>query len=224
MSDTLIVLSVQSGFDASTLVNCWFTLVEQGRSVTVATPKGQPAAPDEGSFSIARIGDDIARRMNLQEQLEHLEHLDDLGNPKSLERLSLVSINLDSVLLIGSPDSLPQDLMESAALGNILKRMNAQNGLIGAIGNGMAGLLPARHEGNWLFAGHRLARPDSEPLCQMLQENGAGLAALTEPLVIDSPLFSANEDGSVRLAAEFARTLKRRASLNKNQCGTSSCG
>ena len=142
MSDTLIVLSVQSGFDASTLVNCWFTLVEQGRGVTVATPKGRPAAPDAGSFSPARIGDDIARRMNLQEQLEHL---DDLGSPKSLERLSLVSINLDSVLLIGSPDSLPQDLMESAALGNILKRMNAQNGLIGAIGAGMAGLLPARH-------------------------------------------------------------------------------
>ncbi len=222
MSDTLIVLSVQSGFDASTLVNCWFTLVEQGRSVTVATPKGQIAKPDEGSFSAARIGDDIARRMNLQEQLEHL---DDLENPRSLERLSLVSINLDSVLLIGSPDNLPQDLQESTALGNILKRVNAQNGLIGAVGNGMAGLLPARHEDNWLFAGYRLARPDNAMLCQQLQENGAGLAALTEPVVIDPPLFTAGEEGAVRLAAEFARTLKRRAALDKNQCGSSSsCG
>lgn len=221
MSDTLIVLSVHSGFDASTLVNTWFTLVEQGRSVIVATPKGQIANPDAGSFSLDRIGSDLARRLNLQEQLEHLDGLD---SPKSLERLSLVSINLDSIIVIGSPDTLPQDLMESAALGNLLKRMNAQNGLIGAIGNGMAGLLPARHEENWLFAGYRMARPDNADLCQTLQDNGAGLAALTEPLVADLPLYTASDEGAVRLAAEFARTLKRRASLDKNQCGTSSCG
>ena len=244
MAKVLIVLSAASrlplndgselptGFWAQEFVPPYHILLEHGHEVHVATPGGRPAALDGQCLEPRFQGDDPGRALNLREQLDGIESW---REPQSLSRLALIGSTYDAVFLPGGHGPVV-DLAGCAPLGELLKRTLAGGGLVGAVCHGPAGLLPATHDGRWLFEGYRMT------CFSPAEEQSAGLAArlpwqldarlgeiggrlsFAPPgqahVVEDRQLYTGQNPASAApLAFGMARRLKKMASRDKAACG-----
>jgi putative intracellular protease/amidase len=139
-----------------------------GVVVEVATPGGVEPPLDQNS---------LAPEMNaggpavIEHYKQYLASLADLKHPRVLEELSEGRADdYDAIFLPGGHGPM-QDLARSAALGGIVRHMQARGKLIAAVCHGPAGLLPAvGAEGTWAFKGYRLTAFTNE------EEAAIGLA------------------------------------------------
>lgn len=222
---------IATGFWAQEFVPAHHLFLEHGHQISIATPKGKPAVLDENCFAPEFHAHDMGRILNLREQLNEI---DAWRTPLSLERIALTGVKYDAVFFPGGHGPMV-DLIDSAAAGTLVKRTLANRGLIGAICHGPAGLIPAQHEGRWLFAGYQLTcfSPEEEQLAGLRQHLPSLLAdQLTalggelsfaapgaEHVVIDRQLYTGQNPASAdKLAYHMARQLKKMGSLNKNSC------
>lgn len=230
---SLGALAPPVGFTAKEFVVPYHIFLEHGLEVTIATPRGRPAMLDPDSFDLKCHGGDAGRVLNLKEQLAEIEGWQ---SPASLDRLALATTDYRAVFFPGGYGAMI-DLFNHAATGNMVKRILASNGLVGAVGHGQAALLTALHDEAWLFSGYQMTcfSPDEEiqaglgsalewNLAQRLQAAGAILSYASpgqEQVVIDRQLYTAQNAASVaRLAWEMARKLKKLSALDKASCGT----
>lgn len=224
---------IPTGFWAQEFVPAHHLFLEHGHQVSIATPKGKPAALDENGFAPEFHHHDSGRIANLREQLDEI---DGWRTPLSLERLALTGAKYDAVFFPGGHGPMV-DLIDSAAAGTLVKRTLANNGLIGAICHGPAGLIPAQHDGKWLLADYQLTcfSPEEEQLAglatqlsELLADRIARLggklsfaSAGQELVVIDRQLYTGQNPASVdKLAYHMARKLKKMGSLDKDACVT----
>lgn len=226
-------LTLTAGFGVKEFVTSYHIFLEHGLEVDVTTPRGKPAAPNPDTLDPKYHGDDAGRVLNLKEQLAEIEGWQ---SPLSLDRLALTSTDYRAIFFCGGNGSMV-DLFNHAATGNLIKRILAGNGLVGAVGHGQAALLSAQHEGAWLFSGYQMTcfSPDEEihsgqagrlqwDLSERLQSAGAILTyapAGQEHVVADRQLYTGQNPASVaKLAWEMARKLKKLSVLDKAACGT----
>lgn len=222
-----------TGFWAQEFVAPYHIFLEHGHECEIATPHSQPAALDETCFDLLFNDHDVGRVANLREQLDAIERW---RTPRSLERLALSDHDFLAVFFPGGHGPMA-DLAHSTAAGNLVKRVYARGGLIGAVCHGPAALLPARTDQGWLFTGYRMTcfSPDEEraaglydrlkwQLADALIESGAQLryASAGEAHVIsDKRLFTGQNPASAApLAWHMARELKKLSSRDKASCGT----
>jgi putative intracellular protease/amidase len=225
--------SMPTGFWAQEFVPAHHLFLEHGHQVSIATPKGKLAALDENCFAPEFHHHDLGRIANLREQLDEI---DGWRTPLSLERLALTGIKYDAVFFPGGHGPMV-DLIDSAAAGTLVKRTLANNGLIGAICHGPAGLITAQHEENWLLAGYQLTcfSPEEEQLAGLASQlpdllanhisRLGGLLSFAHPgqehVVIDRQLYTGQNPASVdKLAYHMARKLKKMGTLDKDACVT----
>ena len=233
-ADTLMLedgKTTATGFWAQEFVPAHHLFLEYGHQISVATRRGKPAVIDELCFAPEFHHHDTGRILNLREQLDEIEAW---RNPLSLERLALSGAKFDAVFFPGGHGPMA-DLIDSDAAGNLVKRTLANHGLIGAVCHGAAGLIPARHEGRWLFSDYRLtcfspAEENSaglanrlpELLADTLEKLGGKLsfgAPGTAHVIVDRQLYTGqNPDSVEKLAYLMARQLKKMRSLDKNSC------
>ncbi|TCV88090.1 type 1 glutamine amidotransferase domain-containing protein [Sulfurirhabdus autotrophica] len=223
---------VPAGFWAQELVIPHHIFMEHGFEVHIATPRGKPAPLDLVSLDPQYHGNDVGRALNLKEQLFEIEAWQ---APLSLERLALSTTDYGAVFFPGGYGPMV-DLVNSGSTGNIIKRVLAKDGLIGAVCHGQATLLAARHETQWLFAGYRMTcfSPEEEKandfalqlpwlLADRLKNEGAELSFAApglEHVVIDRQLYTGQNPASAgKLAWEMARKLKKLSALDKAACG-----
>lgn len=226
-------LTVPTGFGVREFVIPYHIFLEHGLEVDVATPRGKPAVLDHDSLSLKYHGGDRGRVLNLEEQLAEI---DGWQSPLSLDRLALTTTDYRAVFFPGGYAPMA-DLFNHAASGNMIKRMLAGNGLVGAVGHGQAALLAARHDAKWLFSGYQMtcSSPDEEMLAGLsgkltwhlsdrLQAEGAILSFAApdqEHVVVDRQLYTGQNAASAgKLAWEMARKLKKLSALDKASCGT----
>lgn len=222
-----------TGFWAQEFVEPYHIFLEHGHTVDIATPQGRPAALDETCFDPKFHDGDIGRAANLREQLMAI---DDWQAPLSLERLALTDNDAQAVFFPGGHGPMA-DLAESSAAGNLIKRVYARGGLIGAVCHGPAALLPASSADKWLFAGLSMTcfSADEEraaglydrlpwQLAAKLIEAGAkpSFAPVGERhVVVDTRLYTGQNPASAApLAWQMARELKKLSSRDKTSCGT----
>lgn len=220
-----------TGFWAQEFVPAHHLFLEHGHQISVATPRGKPAVLDVNCFAAEFHHHDSGRILNLREQLEAIEAW---RSPLSLERIALTGSRYEAIFFPGGHGPMV-DLINSEAAGTLVKRTLSQHGLIGAICHGSAGLIPARHQGRWLFADYQLTcfSPAEEQLAELAQHlpelladqlNVLGgqlsfAAPGMEHVVIDRQLYTGQNPASVeKLAYLMARQLKKMGSLNKNAC------
>lgn len=222
-----------TGFWAQEFVAPYHIFLEHGHTVDIATPNGRAAALDALCLDPRFHDHDIGRAENLREQLEAI---DAWRSPLSLERLALTTGSHDAVFFPGGHGPMA-DLAENAAAGNLVKRVYANNGLIGAVCHGPAALIPAMHGQRWLFADfamtcfsreeERLAGLD-ERLPWLLADQLAALGAQLSHgapgaanMVADRRLYTGQNPASAApLAWDMARELKKRTARDKTACGT----
>lgn len=222
-----------TGFWAQEFVAPYHIFLEHGHVVDIATPRGRPAVLDALCLNPQFHDDDIGRVENLREQLETI---DAWRSPLSLERLALTGADYDAVFLPGGHGPMA-DLAESAAAGNLIKRCYANDGLVGAVCHGPAALLPATHDGRWLFADYAMTcfSPEEERLAglhdrlpwqlpERLAAAGAELrfaAPGGAHVIADRRLYTGqNPASAAALAWQMARELKKRGARDKTACGT----
>lgn len=225
--------TLDTGFWAQEFVPAHHMFLEHGHQISIATPSGKPAALDENCFAPEFHAHDMGRILNLREQLNDIEGW---HSPLSLERIALTGVKYDAVFFPGGHGPMV-DLMHSAAAGTLVKRTLANHGLIGAICHGPAGLIPAQHDGRWLFANYQLTCFSAEEeqlaglseglpelLAHKLTTFGGKLsfgAAGAEHTVIDRQLYTGQNPASAnKLAYQMARQLKKFKSLDKQTCDT----
>lgn len=223
--------TINTGFWAQEFVPAHHLFLEHGHQISIATPKGQPATLDEYCFAPEFHHHDLGRIANLREQLNEIEGW---RMPLSLERLALTGAKYDALFFPGGHGPMV-DLIDSAAAGTLVKRTLANNGLIGAICHGSAGLIPAQHDGLWLLADYQLTcfSPEEERLAGLaiqlpelladrLSSLGGQLSfapAGQEHVMIDRQLYTGQNPASVnKLAYHMARKLKKMGSLDKDSC------
>ena len=224
--------TVPTGFWAQELVIPHHIFMEHGFEVHIATPRGKPAVLDRVSLDAKYHGDDVGRALNIKEQLFEIAGWQE---PLSLDRLALSTTDYRAVFFPGGYGPMV-DLFNSTAAGNIIKRIHAADGLIGAVCHGQAALLSARHEAQWLFTGYRMTcfSPEEEKandfvlkspwmLSDRLKSEGAQLD-FAEPglehVEIDRQLYTGQNPASAgKLAWEMARKLKKLSALDKAACG-----
>jgi putative intracellular protease/amidase len=224
---------IATGFWAQEFVPAHHLFLEHGHQISIATPKGKPAVLDEHCFAPEFHRHDMGRIANLREQLNEIEAW---RTPLSLERLALTGAKFDAVFFPGGHGPMV-DLMDSEAAGTLVKRTLANQGLIGAICHGPAGLICAQHDGKWLLADYQLtcfspaeeqlaglATQLPELLADRLAQLGGQLSfadAGQEHVVIDRQLYTGQNPASVdKLAYHLARKLKKMGSLDKDACVT----
>lgn len=222
-----------TGFWAQEFVEPYHIFLEHGHTVDIATPHAKPAALDPICFDLAFHDNDIGRAANLREQLDAI---DDWQTPLSLERLALTENDYQAVFFPGGHGPMA-DLAQSAAAGNLIKRIYARGGLVGAICHGPAALLTARSAEKWLFDSFAMTcfSPDEEraaglyprlrwQLADALAEAGGRLsyAPAGKPhVVVDRRLFSGQNPASAApLAWQMARELKKFSARDKTSCST----
>lgn len=225
--------TMPTGFWAQEFVPAHHLFLEHGHQIDIATPNGKAAALDATCFAPEFHQHDAGRIFNLREQLDAIEGW---RAPLSLERLALTGAKYDALFFPGGHGPMV-DLIVSEACGNLVKRTVAGNGLIGAVCHGPAGLVPAQHAGEWLFAGYAMTcfSPEEERLAglaehlpELLGERLAALGGLlqfgaagSEHVVVDRQLYTGQNPASVeKLAFVMARRLKKMGSLDKDACGT----
>ena len=223
---------IATGFWAQELVPAQHIFLEHGHTIDIATPKGKPAVLDENCFAPEFHSHDTGRIANLREQLDEIAAW---RTPLSLERLALTGAQYNAVFFPGGHGPMA-DSIASQAADNLVKRIFAGGGLIGAVCHGPAGLVPAQHDGQWLFSGYRLtcfSREEehlgglADALPELLAERLAHLggelhfgAPGSEHVVIDRQLYTGQNPASVeKLAFIMARRLKKMGSLDKDACG-----
>jgi len=224
---------VPGGFWAQELVEPYHIFMEHGHTIDIATPRGKPAVLDETSLQAQFHNNDPGRVLNLREQLDEIEGW---RAPLSIERLAFTNLEYGALFFPGGYGPLA-DLASSSATGNAIKRITADGGLIGAVCHGQAALLPARHDGRWLFAGYQLtcfshaeesaagfAERLEWLLAERLQTEGGEMTFGTpgsSHVVIDRQLYTGQNPASAgKLAFEMARSLKKMSALDKAACGT----
>ena len=225
-------VGVPVGFGAQELVVPYHLFLEHGLEVDIATPYGKPATLDTTSLDPCCHGGDIGRALNLKEQLYEIEGWQ---APKSLGRLNLSTVEYRAILFLDGFESM-DDLSDSTAVGNMVKRVLARSGLVGALSHGQAALLSVRHGEQWQFAGYHmtcLSLGEEKKLgrewalANRLAAEGAELtfAAPGEAhVVIDRQLCTGqNSASAAKLGWEMARRLKKLAARDKASCGTP-CG
>ena len=223
--------AIATGFWAQEFVPVHHLFLEHGHQISVATPKGKPAALDENCFAPEFHAHDAGRILNLREQLNNI---DAWQTPLSLERIALTGLKYDAIFFPGGHGPMV-DLIHSDAAGTLVKRTLANHGLIGAICHGPAGLIPAQHEGQWLFANYQLTcfSPEEEDmaglrsrlpslLADQIHTMGGKLsfgAPGTQHVVIDRQLYTGQNPASAeKLAYLMGRQLKKMRTLDKNTC------
>ena len=226
-------LTAPGGFWAQELVEPYHIFMEHGHTIDIATPRGKPAVLDETSLQAQFHNNDPGRVLNLREQLDEIEGW---RAPLSIERLAFTNLEYGALFFPGGYGPLA-DLASSSATGNAIKRITADGGLIGAVCHGQAALLPARHDGRWLFAGYQLtcfSRAEESAagfaerlewlLAERLQTEGGEMTFGTpgsSHVVIDRQLYTGQNPASAgKLAFEMARSLKKMSALDKAACGT----
>lgn len=222
-----------TGFWAQEFVAPYHIFIEHGHAVEIATPRGRPAALDARCLDPQFHDHDIGRIENLREQLDAI---DAWRTPLSLERLALTTDNYDAVFFPGGHGPMA-DLAENAAAGNLIKRVYANNGLVGAVCHGPAALIPAMHDERWLFGGFAMTcfSPEEERLAGVYEHLPWQLSAKLEALgaqlryaaagaanvVADRRLYTGQNPASAApLAWDMARELKKRTARDKTACGT----
>ena len=222
-----------TGFWAQEFVAPYHIFLEHGHHADIATPHARPAALDALCLDPQFHDNDIGRVENLREQLDAIESW---RSPLSLERIALSSTRYDAIFFPGGHGPMV-DLADNPAAGNLVKRVYASDGLVGAVCHGPAALLPARQDGNFLFADYAMTcfSPDEEQraglidrlpwrLPDRLAEAGARLefaAPGEEHVVADRRLYTGqNPASAAALAWQMARELKKRAARDKTACGT----
>ncbi|MHB1677283.1 MAG: type 1 glutamine amidotransferase domain-containing protein [Sulfuriferula sp.] len=220
-----------TGFWAQEFVPAHHLFLEHGHQISVATRRGKPAVLDEHCFAPEFHHHDTGRILNLREQLDEIAAW---RSPLSLERIALSGTKYDAIFFPGGYGPLV-DLIDAEAAGTLAKRTLANQGLIGAVCHGSAGLVSAQHDGRWIFADYRLT------CFSPAEENMAGLAIRlpelladrldklggklsfggpgTEHVIVDRQLYTGQNPASVeKLAYLMARQLKKMGALNKNAC------
>lgn len=224
---------IATGFWAQEFVPAHHLFLEHGHQISLATPKGKPAALDDYCFAPEFHAHDAGRILNLREQLNNI---DAWQTPLSLERLALTGVKYDAVFFPGGHGPMV-DLIHSDAAGTLVKRTLDNHGLIGAICHGPAGLIPAQHDRQWLFTDYQLTcfSPEEEDmaglrsrltslLADQIHARGGKLsfgAPGTPHVVIDRQLYTGQNPASAeKLAYLMARQLKKMRTLDKNTCDT----
>ena len=139
-----------------------------GLKVEIATPGGRPAPVDEASLTPEMNG---GRSDRVAHYRQYLDSVEGLKHSLVLEELTGDRVDgYDAVFLPGGHGPLA-DLVCSAELGDLVRRMQLGSKLVVAVCHGPAGLLPAvREDGRWAFAGYRLTAFTNE------EERAVGLA------------------------------------------------
>ena len=220
-----------TGFWAQEFVPAHHLFLEHGHQISIASPGGKPAALDGNCFAPEFHHHDPGRILNLREQLDDITAW---RTPLSLERVALTGNQYDALFFPGGHGPTV-DLINSEAAGTLVKRTLSQQGLIGAICHGGAGLIPAQYQGRWLLADYQLTcfSPAEEQLAGLasnlpdlladqLRALGGNLSFASpgcEHVVIDRQLYTGQNPASAeKLAYLMARQLKKKSALNKNTC------
>lgn len=222
-----------TGFWAQEFVAPYHIFLEHGHAVDIATPRGRAAVLDTQCLEPQFHDHDIGRIENLREQLDAI---DAWRSPLSLERLALTTHNYDAVFFPGGHGPMA-DLADNAAAGSLVKRVYADNGLVGAVCHGPAALIPAMQGERWLFADFSITCFSAEEeqlaglyerlpwqLAEKLAARGGQLrfaAPGAAHVAADRRLYTGQNPASAApLAWEMARELKKRVSRDKTACGT----
>lgn len=155
---------IATGFWAQEFIPPFEAFRQAGHKVDIATPEGRPAVLDALCLAPEFHQDDPGRPARLQAALAAL--------PDWQAPLSATAVNAEDYAAIFFPGGHGPvvDLAGDAAVGRLVAAIHAAGGLIGAICHGPAGLLPARADGRWPFAGYRMTCFSPE------EEREAGLA------------------------------------------------
>jgi putative intracellular protease/amidase len=229
MSKVLIVMSAASvwertdgsayptGYWAEELAAPHEKFVEAGYTVDFASPGGVLQPLDRHSADPKIAGEDCAHYVAHAEKA-----LREFG---PLLKLEEVDIDDYVALVLPGGHGPVVDLYKDTALGRLLTDANESGKLIGAVCHGPAGLLSAvDDEGNWFFAGRRMAAFTDEEeqlfgtaegapwlLAATLREKGAehsGGAAYQQYNVVDGNLFTGqNPASSARMAEDMIAAL-----------------
>ena len=229
MSKVLIVMSAASvwertdgsayptGYWAEELAAPHEKFVEAGHTVDFASPGGVLQPLDQHSADPEIAGEDCARYVAHAEKA-----LREFG-----PLLKLEEVDIDDYVAVVLPGGHGPvvDLCRDTDLGRLLTAANASGKLIGAVCHGPAALLSAvDEEGNWLFAGRKMAAFTDEEeqmfgtaegapwlLAATLREKGAdhsGGAAYQQYNVVDGNLFTGqNPASSARMAEDMIAAL-----------------
>ena len=139
-----------------------------GVVVEIATPGGAEPPVDQESLKPERNPGGPAV---IEHYKQYLASLEDLKHPLVLEDMSQDRADDYDAIFVPGGHGPMSDLVCSAALGDIVQRMQARDRLIVAVCHGPAGLLPAvAPDGSWAFKGYRLTAFTNE------EEAAIGLA------------------------------------------------
>lgn len=153
---------IATGFWAQEFIPPYEMFRQAGHSIETATPHGRPAVLDALCLAPEFHLGQPDRPARLQNALAALP---DWQAPLSAEVLARQNQIYDMVFFPGGHGPVV-DLADDPNIGQLVRQCHSSGGLIGAICHGPAGLLPARMDGQWLFAAHRMTcfSPEEEQL------------------------------------------------------------
>jgi putative intracellular protease/amidase len=167
--------ALPSGFWAEELVDPYQILTTAGIDVVLATPGGVAAPLQDYSLDESMTGS-AQRTAELRAALAGLAG--ELAHPRPFAAIDPGSI--DAVFIPGGTGPM-EDLYDDQDLGRILAAVQARTAPVAAVCHGTIGLLSARSDGAWLFAGYQLTGYSDEEESQ----GGPGAAA---PFTLESRL------------------------------------
>ncbi|MFJ4626953.1 type 1 glutamine amidotransferase domain-containing protein [Streptomyces sp. NPDC088847] len=128
-------------------------LTEAGVDLTIATPGGLPAVPDELGLSLQANGGDSGKVAGLRAYLEATKDL--LASPTRLEDAD--PADYDAVIIPGGHGPM-QDLAVNPDVGRVLTTMLSDPAkVVASLCHGPASFMAAgRDDGSWPFKGRRL--------------------------------------------------------------------
>lgn len=158
---------IATGFWAQEFIPPYEAFRQAGHTVDIATPQGRPAVLDALCLAAEFHGDAPDRPARLRAALAALP---DWRTPLSAEALARQAPVYDAVFFPGGHGPVV-DLADNPAVGRLAADSHAAGGLIGAICHGPAGLLPARRDGRWPFAGRHMTcfSPEEERLAGLAE-------------------------------------------------------
>ncbi|AXI81038.1 type 1 glutamine amidotransferase domain-containing protein [Peterkaempfera bronchialis] len=206
--------TLPAGFWAEELIEPYRILTAAGIGIVLATPGGVSAPLQEYSLDESMTGS-AGRTAELRTELAGLA--DRVAHPQPFAGVDPDTI--DAVFVPGGTGPM-EDLYDDPDLGRILGALQARTAPVATVCHGTVGLLSARSEDGWIFAGYRMTGYTDEEESQggpgdaapftlesRLRAEGADFAAGTpwsEFTVTDRNLISGQNPGS---AAAVARRL-----------------
>jgi putative intracellular protease/amidase len=167
--------TLPAGFWAEELIDPHQILTAAGIDVVLASPGGVPAPLQEYSLDESMTGS-AERTAQLQAALTGLS--EQLAHPEAFAAVDPDSI--DAVLVPGGTGPM-EDLYDDPDLGRILFALQARSAPVATVCHGTIGLLSARSERTWVFAGYQMTGYTDEEESQ----GGTGDAA---PFTLESKL------------------------------------